>query len=106
MKETDSGPPFMDAEMLIKYWRRNRTKYQLPLTEVERSEKRRKLEKESELERQRLRQERSITKIVPDLNVKNPKGSFEEYYQQQTLRKRRIEIEELQERAKEANLRL
>ncbi|RCV43569.1 hypothetical protein SETIT_9G304700v2 [Setaria italica] len=80
-------------ETLIKYWRWNRTKYPQPLIEDERREKRRKLQ-----------EERARTGFVVDPDAKYFKGSWEEYFQQVEVRKRRIEMEELQERAEEAQM--
>ncbi|RCV33034.1 hypothetical protein SETIT_7G050400v2 [Setaria italica] len=79
-------------ETIIKYWRQNRTKYPRPLTENEKRENRRKLQEERELEKQRLREERDRL------------GYVEEYLQQVRVRKRRIEMEELQEKAEEAQI--
>ncbi|RCV21624.1 hypothetical protein SETIT_4G152800v2 [Setaria italica] len=91
-------------ETIIKYWRKNRSKYPRPLTENEKRENRRKLQEERELEKQRLREERDRLGYVVDPNAKYPKGSWEEYLQQVRARKRRIEIEELQQKAEEAQM--
>src|SRR5688572_24918414 len=91
-------------ETIIKYWRQNRTKYPRPLAKDEKRENRRKCQEEMELEKQRLREERNHIGFVVDPNAKYPKGSWEEYLQQVRVRKRRIEMEELQERAEEAQM--
>ncbi|RCV17436.1 hypothetical protein SETIT_3G219500v2 [Setaria italica] len=91
-------------ETIIKYWRQNRSKYPRPLTENEKRENRRKLQEERELEKQRLRKERDRLGYVVDPNMKYPKGSWEEYLQQVRARKRRIEMEELQQKAEETQM--
>ncbi|RCV06449.1 hypothetical protein SETIT_1G163200v2 [Setaria italica] len=103
--ETGVEPEGLYArETIIKYWRQNRSKYPRPLTENEKRENRRKLQEERELEKQRLREERDRLGYVVDPNVKYPKGSWEEYLQQVRARKRRIEMEELQQKAEEAQM--
>ncbi|KAF8687441.1 hypothetical protein HU200_043134 [Digitaria exilis] len=54
IKEKRCRPPILEAhDTLIKYWRLNRILYPRPLSRDERAEKRRKLEEERHLERQR-----------------------------------------------------
>nr|TKW21434.1 hypothetical protein SEVIR_4G158900v2 [Setaria viridis] len=103
--ETGVEPERLYArETIIKYWRKNRSKYPRPLTKNEKRENRRKLQEERELEKQRLREERDRLGYVVDPNAKYPKGSWEEYLQQVRARKRRIEIEELQQKSEEAQM--
>ncbi|RCV25611.1 hypothetical protein SETIT_5G179400v2 [Setaria italica] len=91
--ETGVEPEGLYArETIIKYWRQNRSKYPRPLTENEKRENRRKLQEERKLEKQRLREERDRL------------GYVEEYLQQVRARKRRIEMEELQQKAEEAQM--
>lgn len=90
-------------EALIKYWSQNRSKCPPPLTEVERKGKRRK-EEEWEMRKKKEREERLSYNWVRDLHAKYPYGSYEHYYQQEALRKRRIEMEEPQQRAEEEQL--
>nr|TKW03444.1 hypothetical protein SEVIR_7G024100v2 [Setaria viridis] len=85
--ETGVEPEGLYArETIIKYWRQNRSKYPRPLTENKKRENRRKLQEERELEKQRLREERDRLGYV----VRE--------------RKRRIEMEELQQKAEEAQM--
>ncbi|KAF8722396.1 hypothetical protein HU200_022508 [Digitaria exilis] len=52
IKEKRCRPPMLEAyDTLINFWRLNRILYPRPLSQVERFEKRRKLEKERHLER-------------------------------------------------------
>nr|TKW14648.1 hypothetical protein SEVIR_5G180200v2 [Setaria viridis] len=103
--ETGVEPEGLYArETIIKYWRQNRSKYPRPLTENEKRENRRKLQEERKLEKQRLREERDRLGYVVDPNAKYPKDSWEEYLQQVRARKRRIEMEELQQKAEEAQM--
>ncbi|RCV43257.1 hypothetical protein SETIT_9G280300v2 [Setaria italica] len=103
--ETGVEPEGLYArETIIKYWRQNRSKYPRPLTENEKRENRRKLQEERELEKQRLREERDRLGYVVDPNAKYPKGLWEEYLQQVRARKRRIEMEELQQKAEESQM--
>ncbi|KAF8675220.1 hypothetical protein HU200_047887 [Digitaria exilis] len=54
IKEKRCRPPILEVhDTLIKYWRLNRILYPRPLSRDERAEKRRKLEEERHLERQR-----------------------------------------------------
>ncbi|RCV17239.1 hypothetical protein SETIT_3G204000v2 [Setaria italica] len=69
-----------------------------------RRESRRKLQEERELKKQRLREERDRLGYVVDPNVKYPEGSWEQYLQVVRARKRRLEMQELQQQAEEAQM--
>ncbi|RCV42901.1 hypothetical protein SETIT_9G252700v2 [Setaria italica] len=98
------GKIYQDMVHETGYWRQNRSKYPRPLTENEKRENRRKLQEERELEKQRLMEERDRLGYVVDPNVKYPEGSWEQYLQQVRARKRRLEMEELQQKAEEAQM--
>ena len=91
-------------EDCIVYWRRNRSKYPRPLTDRELLANYEKKEKEEEMERQRLREERAKKGFTVDLEAKYPKGSWEEYFQKLEANKRLEEIEKMEELAQEAQL--
>jgi hypothetical protein len=84
-------------EDCIAYWRRNRDKYPRPLTRREQSTIELREKKEREMEKQRLREERTKQGFIIDPNARYPKGSWEEYFQKVEANKRRAKMEEMEE---------
>ena len=91
-------------EDCIVYWRRNRSKYPRPLTDRELLANYEKKEKEEEMERQRLREERAKKGFTVDPEAKYPKGSWEEYFQKLEANKRMEEMEKMVDLAQEAQM--
>jgi len=63
-----------------------------------------KKEKEEEMERQRLREERAKKGFTVDPEAKYPKGSWEEYFQKLEANKRMEEMEKMEDLAQEAQM--
>ncbi|KAG2601428.1 hypothetical protein PVAP13_5KG590707 [Panicum virgatum] len=91
-------------EDCIVYWRRNRSKYPRPLTDRELLANYEKKEKEEEMERQMLREERAKKGFTVDPEAKYPKGSWEEYFQKLDANKRMEEMEKMGDLAQEAQM--
>ncbi|KAG2565520.1 hypothetical protein PVAP13_7NG135800 [Panicum virgatum] len=91
-------------EDCIVYWRRNRRKYPRPLTDRELLANYEKKEKEEEMERQRLREERAVKGFTVDPEAKYPKGSWEEYFQKLETNNRMEEMEKMEDLAQEAQM--
>jgi len=91
-------------EDCIVYWRRNRSKYPWPLTDRELLANYEKKEKEEEMERQRLREERAKKGFTVDPEAKYRKGSWEEYFQKLEANKRMEEMEKMEDLAQEAQM--
>ena len=91
-------------EDCIVYWRRNRSKYPRPLTDRELLANYEKKEKEEEMERQRLREERAKKDFTVDPEAKYRKGSWEEYFQKLEANKRMEEMEKMEDLAQEAQM--
>ncbi|KAG2606704.1 hypothetical protein PVAP13_4NG211963, partial [Panicum virgatum] len=92
-------------EDCIVYWRRNRSKYYpRPLIDRELLANYEKKEKEEEMERQRLREERAKKDFTVDPEAKYRKGSWEEYFQKLEDNKRMEEMEKMEDLAQEAQM--
>lgn len=97
---------YYNYEKMVAYWRRNREKFLergiRPLTVQEKIEKSRKKEEEYQAWWDSVREKRA--RKYNEANVKYPRGTWEHYFQQFDDEKRMREMEEVQERAVEAQM--
>ncbi|CAO2148677.1 unnamed protein product [Urochloa humidicola] len=89
-------------EKILAYWRRNRDKFPRPLTKHERLQKRMRKEEEWKAWQQSVREKRA--RQYNEGNVKHPRGTWEHYFQQCEETKRMNEMEEMQDRAVDAQM--
>ncbi|CAN6324067.1 unnamed protein product [Urochloa humidicola] len=89
-------------EKILAYWRRNRDKFPRPLTKQERLQKRMKKEEEWKAWQHSVMEKRARKYI--EGNVKYPRGTWENYFQQVDEQKRMNEMEEMQDRVVEAQM--